>query len=176
MWRTRTAASDRNPGPRGVESVSDFLPILTMSILVILFAALSFAASNLLGPKRPTSAKEAPYECGIVPEYALAERFPVKFYLVAMAFIVLDVEIIFLYPFMTVFRGLGTYGLVAMGVFLLVLLVPFAYLLSTGALDWGPIKQVVARTGTTILRAAGMPGRDGLDPGETVPVEPEKAA
>ncbi len=51
-----------------------------------------------------------------------------------------------------------------MGVFLLVLLVPFAYLLSTGALDWGPVKQVVARAGTTILRAVGMPGRDGLDP------------
>src|SRR5215510_14167960 len=135
-----------------------------MIVLVVLFVLLSFVASRLLGPRRPTSAKEAPYECGIVPEYEPAERFPVKFYLVAMAFIVLDVEIIFLYPFTTVFRGLATYGLVAMGVFLLVLLVPFAYLLSTGALDWGPVKQVVARTGTTILRAVGMPGRDGLDP------------
>ena len=69
-----------------------------MIVLVVLFAAVSFVASTLLGPKRPTSAKEAPYECGIVPEYEPAERFPVKFYLVAMAFIVLDVEIIFLYP------------------------------------------------------------------------------
>jgi NADH-quinone oxidoreductase subunit A len=156
----------------------DFLPILTMTLLVLLFASLSFTASKLLGPKRPTSAKEAPYECGIVPEYEVAERFPVKFYLVAMAFIVLDVEIIFLYPFMTVFRGLGAFGLVVMGVFLLVLLVPFAYLLSTGALDWGPIKQVVTRAGTTILRAAGMPGRDGLDPtAPSLPIEePEKAA
>jgi NADH-quinone oxidoreductase subunit A len=157
--------------------VPDFLPILTMIILVLLFASLSFAASTLLGPRRPTSAKEAPYECGIVPEHELAERFPVKFYLVAMAFIVLDVEIIFLYPFSTVFRGLGAFGLIAMGVFLLTLLVPFAYLLSTGALDWGPIKQVVTRAGTTILRAAGMPGREGLDPAATVPAEePEKAA
>jgi NADH-quinone oxidoreductase subunit A len=157
--------------------VRDFLPILTMIVLVVLFASLSFAASKLLGPRRPTSAKEAPYECGIVPEYDLAERFPVKFYLVAMAFIVLDVEIIFLYPFTTVFRGLGAYGLVVMGVFLLVLLVPFAYLLSTGALEWGPIKRVATRAGTTILRAAGMPGRDGLDPAHAEPVEqPEKAA
>jgi len=157
--------------------VSAFLPILTMIVLVVLFASLSFAASQLLGPKRPTSAKEAPYECGIVPEHDLAERFPVKFYLVAMAFIVLDVEIIFLYPFTTVFRGLGAYGLGAMGVFLLALLVPFAYLLSTGALDWGPIKQVAARAGTTILRAAGMPGREGLDPAEAAAVEkPDKAA
>jgi NADH-quinone oxidoreductase subunit A len=135
-----------------------------MIVLVMLFAFGSFFASTLLGPKRPTSAKKAPYECGIVPEYEPVERFPVKFYLVAMAFIVLDVEIIFLYPFTTILRGLGAYGLMAMGGFLLVLLVPFAYLLSTGALDWGPVKQVVARAGTTILRAAGAPGRDGLDP------------
>jgi NADH-quinone oxidoreductase subunit A len=161
--------------------VRDYLPILTLIILVMLFASLSFAASRLLGPRRPTSAKEAPYECGIVPEYEPAERFPVKFYLVAMAFIVLDVEIIFLYPFTTIFRGLAAYGLVAMGVFLLVLLVPFAYLLSTGALDWGPVKQVVSRAGTTILRAVGMPGREGLDPDaptiQSVPDEaPERAA
>ena len=154
----------------------DWLPILTMIILVALFASLSFLASKLLGPRRPTSAKEAPYESGIVPKNEVAERFPVQFYLVAMAFIVLDVEIIFLYPFTTVFRGLGSYGLIVMGVFLLALLVPFAYLLSTGALDWGPLKQVAARAGTTILRAAGMPGRDGLDPSVSPAEEPEKAA
>jgi NADH-quinone oxidoreductase subunit A len=156
--------------------VRDWLPILTMIVLVVLFASLSFLASKLLGPRRPTSAKEAPYESGIVPKNEVVERFPVQFYLVAMAFIVLDVEIIFLYPFTTVFRGLGSYGLIVMGVFLLALLVPFAYLLSTGALDWGPLKQVAARAGTTILRAAGMPGRDGLDPSATPAEEPEKAA
>jgi NADH-quinone oxidoreductase subunit A len=163
--------------------VSAYLPILTMIILVLLFASASFFASRLLGPRRPTSAKEAPYECGIVPELEPAERFPVKFYLVAMAFIVLDVEIIFLYPFSTVMRDLvpGAYGLVVMGVFLLILLVPFAYLLSTGALEWGPVKQVLSRAGATVLRAAGAPGRDGLDPaavgaGEEPGAEPGKAA
>jgi len=146
--------------------MSAYLPILTMTILVVLFVSGSFLASTLLGPKRPTSAKEAPYECGIVPEFEPAERFPVKFYLVAMAFIVLDVEIIFLYPFATVMRDFvpGAYGLILMGVFLLVLLVPFAYLLSTGALEWGPVKQVISRAGGGVLRAAGAPGRDGLDP------------
>jgi NADH-quinone oxidoreductase subunit A len=144
--------------------VRGYLPILTMIVLVILFVAVSFLASRLLGPRRPTSAKEAPYECGIVPESEPAERFAVKFYLVAMAFIILDVEIIFLYPFTTILRGLGAYGLIMMGTFLLILLVPFAYLLSTGALDWGPVKQVTARAGATVLRAVGMPGRDGLDP------------
>src|SRR5215218_8242269 len=155
-----------------------------MIVLVVLFASLSFFASKLLGPRRPTSAKEAPYECGIVPENQPAERFPVKFYLVAMAFIVLAVEIIFLYPFTTIFRQFAppAYGLVIMGVFLLVLLVPFAYLLSTGALEWGPIKQATARVGATVLRAVGAPGRDGLGPAaggtphSNRPAEPGQAA
>jgi NADH-quinone oxidoreductase subunit A len=92
------------------------------------------------------------------------ERFPVKFYLVAMAFIVLDVEIIFLYPFTTILKDLGTYGVLVMGTFLLVLLVPFGYLLSTGAVDWGPVKQVTSRVAGKVLHARGVPGRDGLDP------------
>jgi NADH-quinone oxidoreductase subunit A len=146
--------------------VVQYLPILAMVVLVLLFVALSFAASSLLGPRRrPTAAKEAPYECGIVPENELAERFPVRFYLVAMAFIVLDVEIIFIYPFTTVLKPLGPYGLIAMGTFLLTLLVPFGYLLSTGAVDWGPVRQVTERLGVQrFLRASGQPGRDGLDP------------
>src|SRR6266480_1357856 len=138
-----------------------YLPILTMICLVVVFIAASFTASQLLGPRRPNAAKQAPYESGIMPGQEPSERFPVKFYLVAMAFIVLDVEIIFLYPFTTIFRGLGAYGLIMMGTFLLV---PFAYLLSTGALDWGPVKQVTTRLGATVLRAVGAPGRDGLDP------------
>jgi len=165
--------------------VTDYLPILTMIVLVCVFIAASFGASILLGPKRPTAAKEAPYECGIVPEFEPAERFPVKFYLVAMAFIVLDVEIVFLYPFTTVFRDFEPriYGLLVMGVFLLVLLVPFAYLLSVGALAWGSVKRITGRSGQPILRASGAPGADGLDPaatagagGEQEPKEKEVAA
>jgi NADH-quinone oxidoreductase subunit A len=144
--------------------VAQYLPILAMIVLVFLFAFLSFVASQLLGPRRPTSAKQAPYECGIVPEVEPVERFPVKFYLVAMAFIVLDVEIVFLYPFTTLLRDLGTYGLVAMGTFLIVLLVPFAYLLSTGAVDWGPARKVLVQVYGRVLHASGTPGRDGLAP------------
>jgi NADH-quinone oxidoreductase subunit A len=132
--------------------VAEYLPILIMAILVVAFVLFSFIASQLLAPKRPNAAKQAPYESGIVPEYEPAERFPVKFYLVAMSFIVLDVEIVFLYPFSTVFRGLGLFGLLAMGVFLLALLVPFAYLLSVGALDWGPVKDVLQRMPGPLLR------------------------
>ena len=133
--------------------MSDYLPILVMSALVTAFVMLSFVASQLLAPRRPNSAKQAPYECGIVPEGETTERFPVKFYLVAMSFIVLDVEIVFLYPFSTVFRGLGLFGLLAMSVFVLVLLVPFAYLLSVGALEWGPVKDVVQRLPGRVLRS-----------------------
>src|SRR5882672_1530612 len=125
-----------------------------MVVVVVLFASLSFAASTFLGQKRPTSAKEAPYESGIVPESRPAERFPVKFYLVAMAFIVLDVEIVFLYPFVTVFRQLGLFGLIAMGVFVFGLLIPFAYLLSVGALAWGPVQRRVAAAIGPVRRSA----------------------
>jgi NADH-quinone oxidoreductase subunit A len=146
--------------------VNDYLPLLVMVGLVIAFVLLSFVASILLGPRNPNAAKQAPYECGIVPEVEPAERFPVKFYLIAMSFIVLDVEIVFLYPFSTVMRGLGTFGLVAIAIFLLVLLIPFAYLLSVGALAWGPVQQVVRRIGP-VLRT----DRAVLDPAESPPAE-----
>jgi NADH-quinone oxidoreductase subunit A len=154
--------------------VAQYLPILTMIGLVVLFAAASFTVSILLGTKRPTRAKTAPYECGIVPEQEPAERFPVKFYLVALTFIVLDVEIVFLYPFATVFRGLGGYGLVVMGFFLLILIVPFAYLLSVGALDWGPARQVADRVVRPVLRAAGLPS--GVEPAQKPRTAPEEEA
>ena len=161
----------------------DYLPILCMIVLVVLFVLLSFIASKLPGPRRPTSAKEAPYECGIVPEYELAERFPVKFYLVAMAFIVLDVEIIFLYPFTTVFRGLAAYGLIVMGVFLLVLLVPLAVPALDRRARLG--SGQAGRDARRYHRAASgrCARRDGLDPAavgaggdDAEPTEPGRAA
>ena len=150
-----------------------YLPILTMIVLVVLFVLLSFVASSLLSPKRPTSAKEAPYESGIVPDSQPAERFPVKFYLVAMAFIVLDVEIVFLYPFVTVFRQLGLFGLIAMGVFVFGMLIPFAYLLSVGALAWGPVQRRVAAAIGPVRRSPGAV----FDPNSTtVPTSTEHEA
>src|SRR4051794_28929906 len=131
-----------------------YLPLLVMIGLVFAFVLVSFLMSLILGPSRPNSAKQVPYECGIVPEQEPAERFPVKFYLVAMSFIVLDVEIVFLYPFATVFRELGTFGLGLMGVFIVGLLIPFGYLLSVGALSWGPRQLVGAiRSPGPLLRA-----------------------
>ena len=122
--------------------MADYLPLLLMFILATVFAFASFIASGLLAPKRPTIAKEAPYECGIVPSREPAERFPVRFYLVAMIFIVFDIEIVFVYPWAVIFDKLGTFGLVEMLVFALAVVVSFAYLIANGALDWGPAKNL----------------------------------
>ena len=84
--------------------MSEYLPILCLLVLAVLFAGLSFIASTIFAPKRSTPAKEAPYECGIVPTREPAERFPVRFYLVAMIFIIFDIEIIFIYPWAVIFR------------------------------------------------------------------------
>jgi len=137
-----------------------------MLILATVFAAGSFIASTLLAPKRPTAAKLAPYECGIVPEHEPAERFPVRFYLVAMVFIIFDIELVFLYPWAVVFRRLEIFGLIEMGIFLITVIVAFAYVLSVGALDWGPARRMSRVVGSPVRRAASWPGM--TDPtGET---------
>jgi NADH-quinone oxidoreductase subunit A len=132
--------------------MDNYLPIVCMFVLSLLFAALSFMASSLLGPKRPNSAKAAPYECGIVPDREPVERFPVRFYIVAMVFIVIDIEIIFLYPWAVIFRQLSTFGLVEMVLFAVAVLLSFIYLISNGALDWGPVKRLRPLPGTTTER------------------------
>ena len=129
-----------------------------MLILATVFAAGSFIASTLLAPKRPTAAKLAPYECGIVPENEPAERFPVRFYLVAMVFIIFDIELVFLYPWAVVFRRLEIFGLIEMGIFLITVIVAFAYVLSVGALDWGPARRASRFVGSPVRRAGSWAG------------------
>jgi NADH-quinone oxidoreductase subunit A len=123
--------------------MDDYLPILAMFVLAGLFAGASFMASRLLAPHRPTPAKEAPYECGIVPEREPADRFPVRFYLVAMIFIIFDIEIIFVYPWAVIYRQLHAFGLWEMVLFAVAVFVSFIYLIGNGALDWGPVRRVV---------------------------------
>jgi NADH-quinone oxidoreductase subunit A len=128
--------------------VNDYLPLLTMLVLAVLFAGVSFFASSLLAPYKPSSAKSAPYECGIVPTREPAERFPVRFYLVAMIFIIVDIEIIFIYPWAVIYqRDLRVFGLVEMIVFSFAVFVSFVYLISSGALDWGPAKKLRTTSG-----------------------------
>src|SRR5215470_9942971 len=108
--------------------------------LATLFAVASIFIASKVGPRNPTPAKLAPYECGIVPERAPRERFPVKFYLIAMLFIIFDVEVIFFYPFAVIFREMGT--------FILLLLVAYFYIWRAGGLDWeeeGSIRHSVSR-------------------------------
>jgi NADH-quinone oxidoreductase subunit A len=118
-------------------SLGEYLPIVLLAGLGFVFAAASLAASALLRPHKPTPAKLSPYECGIVPDrLPKGERFPVKFYLVAMLFIVFDIETIFLFPWAVEFRSLGLFGLVEMVVFIGLVLVAYVYVWKTGGLDW----------------------------------------
>ncbi len=145
--------------------MAQYLPLLVLLILATLFAGLSFFASSLLGPRRrPTAAKIAPYECGIVPDKEPAERFPVRFYLVAMIFIIFDIEIIFLYPWAVIFRELGPFGLWEMLIFAVAVFVSFIYLIGNGALNWGPVKRMNPlvdgrRTTESTVRRVGSEGR-----------------
>jgi len=142
-------------------SLDSYLPIFFMLVLGIAFASLSFVASRMLSPQRPTSAKEAPYECGIVPTHEPARRFPVRFYLIAMIFIVVDIEIVFLFPWAVDAQSLGRFGLVEILVFAATVFVPLVYLVGNGALDWGPMKRVrpiepeSGRTSSTTVRRVG---------------------
>ena len=147
--------------------MAQYLPIFVLLVLGLVFGAASFVASSLLGPhKKPSAAKLAPYECGIVPDREPPTRFPVRFYLIAMIFIIFDIEIVFLYPFAVIFKQLHTFGLVEVLVFAAVVLVSFLYLVSNGALSWGPAKRLrvgmpVRTSESTIARVTAAPSSPG---------------
>lgn len=153
--------------------MGQYLPIFAMLVLAIVFAGISRVASQLLAPRRPSLPKSAPYECGIVPGREPPERFPVKFFLVAMIFIVFDIEIIFLFPYAVVFRELGGYGLVAIVIFVAAVFESFVYLIGNGALDWGPVKRLRQaalvspnRTTASTVKRVGTEGRPSIRTGE----------
>ena len=125
--------------------MGQYLPIIALMVLAILFGAGSFLASGLLAPYRPNSAKEAPYECGIVPSRDNPERFPVSFYVIAMLFIMFDIEIIFTYPYAVAHGELGAYGFFEMIAFSAVFFVAFVYMVAKGALEWGPLQALRGR-------------------------------
>ena len=97
--------------------MSQYLPVIILLLLAVVFGAISLVMSHLLAPKRPSAAKDAPYECGIVPSREPPERFPVSFYIVAMLFIMFDIEIIFVYPYAVAQGDVGIYGFVAILIF-----------------------------------------------------------
>lgn len=107
-----------------------------MFLLAAAFAGVSLVVSYLISYKRPTPEKLAPYECGIVTEEAPIQRFPVKFYLVAILFVIFDVEIVFLFAWASVFGDLGWPGVAAIAVFTLLIVETLGYVWKRGALDW----------------------------------------
>ena len=151
--------------------MGQYLPIIALVVVAILFGVLSFVASGLLAPYRPNSAKEAPYECGIVPSRDNPERFPVSFYVIAMLFIMFDIEIIFVYPYAVSRAALGAFGFVEMAAFSAVFFVAFVYMVAKGALEWGPLKRagsetpanddlVAATQAKGSFRVVGLEGRE----------------
>ena len=127
-------------------TLGDYLPLLMMLVLAGIFAGASAVVSGLLAPRRPTPAKLAAYECGIVPEREPSERFPVKFYLIAMVFVLFDIEIIFMYPWAVIYGELRLFGFVEMLLFVATLLVAYVYIWRKGVLDWAPVRRTARRT------------------------------
>jgi NADH-quinone oxidoreductase subunit A len=117
-------------------TLTAYLPIAIMFGIVVGFAAISLVASGLLTTKNPTPEKLEPYECGIVPLQEPVQRFPVRFYLVAMLFVIFDIEIVFLFAWAVRFHDLGWYGIGAVGIFTLLLIETLVYVWKRGALDW----------------------------------------
>jgi NADH-quinone oxidoreductase subunit A len=150
--------------------MSQYLPIVLLAILAVVFGLLSLGASRLLAPRRPSAAKEAPYECGIVPSREPPERFPVSFYIVAMLFIMFDIEIVFLYPYAVERPTLGAFGFWAIVVFSVIFFLTFVYEVARGGLDWGPRHEYrrldrdaamisPERDSSSTIRRVGLEGR-----------------
>jgi NADH-quinone oxidoreductase subunit A len=138
----RSSDFDRNrDSERTCILAQQYFPLLIFVVVSIVFAAIAIGLPSVLGPGRRNSQKLEPYESGIIPFQNARHRFPIKYYLVAMLFILFDIEVIFLYPWAGVLRPLrDQFGvwitLVPIGFFLLILIVGLVYEWSKGALDW----------------------------------------
>jgi NADH-quinone oxidoreductase subunit A len=129
----------RTPDPEGSETgVHPYVPILVLFAIGAGFAVVSLGIAAVVGPKRYNRAKLEAYECGIepTPQPKGGGRFPIKYYLTAMLFIVFDIEIVFLYPWAVSFDALGMFGLVEMLLFVLTVFVAYAYVWRRGGLEW----------------------------------------
>jgi NADH-quinone oxidoreductase subunit A len=116
--------------------LADYAPILVMLFLAAGFVAVSLLLSRVFSPNKPTPEKLEPYECGIIPEVEPSQRFPVKFYLVAMLFVVFDVEIMFLFAWASIWDSLGWFGVGAILIFTFFVVETLMYVWKRGALDW----------------------------------------
>jgi len=116
--------------------VQDFLPVAVLIIIATGLAGLVVAIGHLFGPRRPSVRKSQPYESGMRPIGPGTRRMPVHFYLVAVLFILFDIEIIFFLPWAVVFKKLGLFGLIEMLIFIVVLFIGYVYAWKKGAFEW----------------------------------------
>jgi NADH-quinone oxidoreductase subunit A len=116
--------------------LQEYLPIAILIILSTAVAGIAIVLGHLFGPRRPSLRKSLPYESGMRPIGPGTRRMPVRFYLVAVLFILFDIEVVFFLPWAIVFRKLGLFGLVEMLIFIAVLLVGYVYAWKKGALEW----------------------------------------
>ena len=119
-----------------MSQLAPWLPILILFVLTTVLAFVVIGLSSLLGPKRGSLRKLMPYESGMSPIGSAMRRVPVRFYLVAMIFILFDIEIVFMLPYALIYRNLGIFGLIEMGVFVIILLAGYLYALKRGAFRW----------------------------------------
>jgi len=122
-----------------------YFPILVQVIIAAVLAATLVGVTGLLGKRARSPLKDTPYESGMAPVGSAQERFSVKFYLVGMIFILFDIEAVFLYPWVVVYRDLKLFGFFEMLIFVAVVLVGFFYVWKKGALDWAVLKKEVSK-------------------------------
>ena len=118
------------------DMLENYFPILSFIVLGVLFGVVPMLAGFVLGPNRPDADKNAPYECGFEAFEDSRMKFDVRYYLVAILFILFDLEIAFLFPWAVALDGIGMFGFIAMVIFLGVLVVGFVYEWKKGALEW----------------------------------------
>jgi NADH-quinone oxidoreductase subunit A len=114
----------------------EYLPILIFIGIACGFAIFAVAASHFLGQRKPSAIKQAPYECGVTTIGPTYRRVPVKYYIVAILFLLFDIEVVFLYPWAVIFKQMRIFAFVSMAVFIGILLVAYLYIWKKGALEW----------------------------------------
>lgn len=121
---------------RDYQAIGNYVPIFIFTLVALAFGLGILFIAKAVRPDEPDSEKLSPYECGIPPLMGARERFSIRFYIIAMLFLLFDVEAIFLYPWAVVYRKIGLYGFIEMMLFILILLVGYVYAWRKGALDW----------------------------------------
>ena len=119
-----------------------YFPMFLLIFFVIAMALGMVGLSYIIGKRVRTKEKLSTYECGNVPTEDARGRFSVKFYLVAILFIIFDIEVVFLYPWAVIYRKLALFGLIEMGIFLFILLAGYFYIIKKGALDWEESEEI----------------------------------